>query len=647
MIKDAMEKNAGTTATDREMAVLKEHFSGCFHGEEFDLEAFARLVGKGAKVVREGYGLSFLGRDYGRLVAARETETVLVPDEAHNAKPENRDSRNLYVTGDNLDALKHLLGSYAGAVKCIYIDPPYNTGSDGFVYNDSFSFTAPELSEKLGVSEEEAARVLDLTHRSSASHSAWLLFLYPRLLLARDLLASDGVIFISIDDNEQANLKLLCDEVFGEENFVACLPTIMNLKGNNDEYAFAGTHEYTLVFTRNKAQTVFNEFEIDNEEELEDWEEDEIGLFKQGANLKATGGNAPREKRPNLYYPIFCTRSGEAYATEDDHPKDPSDVAVYPITAGQEMSWRWGKTRVIRNKLDIIVRESSGEISLYKKQRPSLGDIPSKKPKTTFYKPEYSSGNGTAQIKSLFNAKVFPNPKPVDLISDFLKLATNKDSIVLDFFSGSATTAEAVMRLNAEANGNRRFILVQWPEVCKENSEAQRAGYRTIDEIGRARIEKAAAKIRVESPLFHGDLGFKHYRIAAPTRESVAKMWDFKPDSLVEDSSLLAEFGEATVLATWLAHDGYGLSAEPEEVDFAGYKGRFIGRHLYFTRPGLTDEAVLALCERIETDPAFNPENLVLFGYSFPWSALEHLRINLARSKSLAKNLVVRMDVRY
>ncbi len=203
------------------------------------------------------------------------------------------------------------------------------------------------------------------------------------------------------------------------------------------------------------------------------------------------------------------------------------------------------------------------------------------------------------------------------------------------------------MRLNAEDNGNRRFILVQWPEVCKEDSEAQRTGYRTIDEIGRVRIEKAAAKIRAESPLFHGDLGFRHFRIAAPTRESVAKMWDYKPDSLVEDTSLLAEFGEGTVLATWLAHDGYGLSDAPEEVDFAGYKGHFIGRHLYFTQPGLTDEAVLALCARIETDPGFNPENLVLFGYSFSWSALEHLRINLARAKSLAKNLVVRIDVRY
>ncbi len=625
MIKDAMEKNAGTTAADREMAVLKEHFPGCFHGEEFDLEAFARLVGKGAKVVREGYGLSFLGRDYGRLVAARETETVLVPDEAHNAKPENRDSRNLYITGDNLDALKHLLGSYAGAVKCIYIDPPYNTGSDGFVYNDSFSFSAPELAEKLGVSEEESARVLDLTHRSSASHSAWLLFLYPRLLLARELLASDGVIFISIDDNEQANLKLLCDEVFGEEAFIGTF--IWKKRQNVDSRTKNGVssdHDFLLCFGRTLTSRIKgkasdkSKYSNPDNDPRGDWMSDNLV------------GLATESQRPNLHYPLL----------------NPSTGIEYPCPP---MGWRYERSRMaelIANGEILFPPEPTGR----PRRKKFLKDVESEYTGLSTILQTAFSTNGTRELRELFGGnEVFDFPKPVDFIKLVVNQGTesNADNIVLDFFSGSATTAEAVMRLNAEDNGNRRFLLVQWPEVCKEDSEAQRAGYRTIDEIGRARIEKAAAKIRVESPLFHGDLGFKHYRIAAPTRESVAKMWDYKPDSLVEDSSLLAEFGEATVLATWLAHDGYGLSAEPAEVDFAGYKGRFIGRHLYFTRPGLTDEAVLALCERIETDPAFNPENLVLFGYSFPWSALEHLRINLARSKSLAKNLVVRMDVRY
>ena len=645
MIKDAMEKNAGMTASDREMAVLKEHFSGCFHGEEFDLEAFARLVGKGAKVVREGYGLSFLGRDYGRLVAARETETVLVPDEAHNAKPENRDSRNLYVTGDNLDALKHLLGSYAGAVKCIYIDPPYNTGSDGFVYNDSFSFSAPELAEKLGVSEEESARVLDLTHRSSASHSAWLLFLYPRLLLARELLASDGVIFISIDDNEQANLKLLCDEVFGEEHFVGQITILSNPKGRSQDKYLATNHEYALLYSRGEIEKgALSILKDENQINTDYPEQDANGRFRL-LELRNTHREFGQANRPNLYYPLFVNPDDLSISLEPA----PNFNPVFPVwDDGFKGCWTWSKSKTETDVQLLVAKRNSqnGGIKVFRK---AYAEGAERMLKTVLVDNKFTTESGQKWFNDLFETrdKIFQFPKSVDLIKTFVAMSAKSGDMVLDFFSGSATTAEAVMRLNAEDNGNRRFLLVQWPEVCKENSEAQRAGYRTIDEIGRARIEKAAATIRVESPLFHGDLGFKHYRIAAPTRESVAKMWDYKPDSLVEDSSLLAEFGEATVLATWLAHDGYGLSAEPAEVDFAGYKGRFIGRHLYFTRPGLTDEAVLALCERIETDPAFNPENLVLFGYSFPWSAFEHLRINLARSKSLAKNLVVRMDVRY
>jgi len=627
MIKDAMEKNAGTTASDREMAVLKEHFPGCFHGEEFDLEAFARLVGKGAKVVREGYGLSFLGRDYGRLVAARETETVLVPDEAHNAKPENRDSRNLYVTGDNLDALKHLLGSYAGAVKCIYIDPPYNTGSDGFVYNDSFSFSAPELAEKLGVSEEESARVLDLTHRSSASHSAWLLFLYPRLLLARELLASDGVIFISIDDNEQANLKLLCDEVFGEENFLADCVWVKRYTRSNNSKLFSTLTERVVCYRRSSTLDELKEPRSEKADSIySNPDNDPRGPWTSVSCVNP----ATREQRPNLSYDMVNPNTGA--------------IVRHPTNA-----WKFEKAKYEQYQRENRLYWGQDGNNQYPRFKKFLSEMEGGMVPVDLWNHEEcgTTDEASKRLEDLFGAKVFDFPKPIQLVQKAIKIVGGKDALILDFFSGSATTAEAVMRLNATDEGTRRFILVQWPEECRENSPALAAGYRTIDEIGRARIEKAAAKIRVESPLFHGDLGFKHYRIAAPTRESVAKMWDYKPDSLVEDSSLLAEFGEATVLATWLAHDGYGLSAEPAEVDFAGYKGRFIGRHLYFTRPGLTDEAVLALCERIETDPAFNPENLVLFGYSFPWSALEHLRINLARSKSLAKNLVVRMDVRY
>ena len=222
MIKDILVNNQDVKANSCKMSVLREYFAGCFTPDgAFDMERFKEMLRDEVDLKSEGYSLNFLGKDYANLIASVDTTTVVVPDLEHNLKPENKDSENVYISGDNLDALKHLLKSYAGQVKCIYIDPPYNTGTDGFVYNDRFSFTSEQLQKRLSIDEEEANRILDMTSRGSSSHSAWLMFMSPRLQLARQLLSKDGVIFISIDDNEQANLKLLCDYVFGEENFIS------------------------------------------------------------------------------------------------------------------------------------------------------------------------------------------------------------------------------------------------------------------------------------------------------------------------------------------------------------------------------------------------------------------------------------------
>lgn len=252
MIKDTWDKNENASANEKEITVLKEHFPACFkENGSFDLERFKEYLSEDINVVNEGYELKFLGKNYARLLVTLETETVIVPNEEHNQKEENKDSENIYITGDNLDGLKHLLKSYAGKVKCIYIDPPYNTGSDGFIYNDNFNFTIEELTEKLSIGEEQAQRILDLTKRGSASHSAWLMFMYPRLQLARDLLSDDGVIFISIDDNEQANLKLLCDEVLGEENFVS-LNIHKNNSNKNQTNLIGVSTEYVCCYVKSK-----------------------------------------------------------------------------------------------------------------------------------------------------------------------------------------------------------------------------------------------------------------------------------------------------------------------------------------------------------------------------------------------------------
>ena len=461
-------------------------------GVDFDLlrQELSEVLVEGEQ---ERYTLNWVGKKESILAANAPIAKTLRPCREESVNFDT--TENLFIEGDNLDALKLLQENYLGKVKMIYIDPPYNTGKD-FIYSDNFAENTEEFLIRSNQIDENGNRLIANTESNGRFHSDWLSMMYSRLRLARNLLTDDGVIFISIDDNEQANLKRICDEIFGEGNFVAELPTIMNLKGNNDEFGFSGTHEHTLVYIKNKNGAVLGQLLID-EEDLDEWQEDEYGLYKQGANLKATGVNAPREKRPNLFFPIFIDENNKIYITEDNElPKSTLSITtLYPTTNSQDMSWRWSKHKFLKSMGDIIITRNDDSISLYKKQRPTIGDLPSKKPKTIFYKPEYSSGNGTAQLKKLFNKKIFNNPKPIDLLLDFLQIGLKQNDLILDFFAGSGTTAHAVMQLNAEDDGNRKFICVQLPEKTDEKSEAFKAGYSTIAEITKERIRRAGSQI--------------------------------------------------------------------------------------------------------------------------------------------------------
>ena len=369
-----------------------------------------------------------------------------------NKREKLNSSQNLLLEGDNLEALKALLPYYQNAIKCIYIDPPYNTGNENWIYNDNVD--SSKIKKWLG----EHVKEDDLTR-----HDKWLCMMYPRLKLLKNLMRSDGIIFISIDDNEVTNLRLILNEIFDKQNFIAQLPAIMNLKGNNDEFGFAGTHEYVLVYAKNKETATIGKFKIDDEG-LDDWQEDEWGYFKKGANLKSTGINAPREKRPNLFFPLYISNKN----TVSIKRRSKNDIEFFPITDGKEMSWRWQKSKIENEPYNIIVVRNEEKVSIYKKQRPSLGDIPNKKPKSLLYKPEYSSGNGTELLKRIFGTKVFQNPKPLDLIKDLISIGCGKDEIVLDSFAGSGTTGHAVLKLNDEDGGNRKFILIEMdPKICK------------------------------------------------------------------------------------------------------------------------------------------------------------------------------------
>ena len=649
---------------NKDLEALRLNFPHCFDKDgNFQLEKFkANLTEKEINFSTESYGLDWLGKSYARLLASDPATTLLKADETHNSRPENANCENLLIKGDNLEVLKHLANAYYEQVKMIYIDPPYNTGSDGFVYNDDRKFTAKELQNLIGVDAEKAKRILAFIQSKSNSHSAWLTFMYPRLYIAKQLLKDDGVIFISIDDNEVAQLRLLMDEVFGEENFVAELPTIMNLKGNNDEFGFAGTHEYTLVYCTNKGKATFNEFSVDEETMLKSWEEDEIGYFKKGAPMRATGSEDKREDRPEMFYP-FLIKEDEVTVLKDDEFSKIYDKAsktfddeflnklklkyeklgysfVLPLSNGEYGRWRWGFSEKNKERLkyDVIVNKNGDGITLYKKQRPELGELPSKKPKTIFYKAEYSSGNGTAQIKSLLGDKYFSNPKPIELIKDLILIGSNSDDFILDFFAGSGTTADAIMQLNAENIENRKFILVQLPEPIDPKKDKAAFDFvkselkiesPNIYEITKERIVRAAAKIQKEKPEFNGDLGFKVFETIPIWEDYNFEAEHFDTSQTLFDAGKLTEEDIKALLVTWKTNDNISLSQELEIVDLGGYTAFYGSGKLYLLHKNFTTENLKAVLEKIDTVKTFNPTSIIAFGYHFESKSLRELSENV------------------
>lgn len=517
MIKDIMAANEAAMPNDREMAALREHFPACFRPDgSFDLDRFKEYLSDKITVTNEGYELRFLGKNYARLLASVDTTTVIVPDEEHNSKPENIGSENIYISGDNLDGLKHLLKSYARQVKCIYIDPPYNTGSDGFVYNDSFNFTVEELSEKLSISDEQAHRILDLTKRGSSSHSAWLMFMYPRLLLARDLLRDDGVIFISIDSNEIANCRLICDDVFGEENMIGMIANVNNPKGRSDDNYFATSHEYILVYKRK--DTVLAEFEAEAKVTKRYREVDPNGEKFRLIDLRKTGDSDLRTDREEMFYPFYYNeKTGDLLVGETGVSAPAGYIEILPMKSPTvEGRWRWGKDdKSMREGFQNLVAAympNKKQWSIFEKDY--LKNKTGVKPTTTWAFKDVNSERGTEAFTQLgFDKDVFPKPKPVGTIMRCISLCVNPGDYVVDFFSGSATTAQAVMQYGQDVH----FILVQLPETVKDGSAAAAAGYTTIDQIGIDRITRAAKKIQEDEPTAIADFGFCHYTLADPT----------------------------------------------------------------------------------------------------------------------------------
>lgn len=629
MIRDIIDKNENVNVSTYEMRKLREVIPQCFNEDNtFDMEKFQFLLKGKINIKNEGYGLHFLGKSYARMLASLDTKTVITPDEEHNAKDENKNSENIYITGDNLDALKHLLKSYIRKVKCIYIDPPYNTGKDDFVYKDNFNFTVDELTERLSINEDEAQRILDLTKRGSASHSAWLTFMYPRLLLARDLLTDDGVIFISIDDNEQANLKLLCDEIFGEENFISQLIWEKVHTRKNSAINFSVSHDYIICYA--KLNRIL----------------DDVKGFKRNLlpreDIKAYSNPDNDPNGPWKPDPIYANNPYNA----DYTIKKPNGVV---LKRPNGKYWRYSEETI--NK---AIKENKiiwGNNSSYPSIKRYLSEVADGLVPTTLFDRKFAGDNmkGTEEVNELFSSdKIFSYPKPTKLIERLIQIGSNSKDIVLDFFSGSATTAHAVMDLNAKDSGNRKYIMVQLAEKIAENKPAYKAGYRTIDEIGRERIIRAAKKLKEKNPGLKADLGFKHYVLNEVNDDIFDTLEQFKlEETLISDNHVLNLFGAKTVLTTWLIYDGYGFCADVNITKLGNYMAYYCQKHLYFIYDNFDDDAMQALIEKYDGDGSFNPENIIVFGYSFSWTQMQMLKDNLQRLKVTDRNIAVNIDIRY
>ena len=414
----------------------------------------------------------------------------------------------------------------------IYIDPPYNTGND-FVYHDDFARSQAEEDLLAGNVDELGNRFIKNTDSNGRYHSDWCSMIYSRLMVARSLLTDDGAIFISIDDNEQENLKRICDEIFGEANYIGKIAVVNNLKGRNDKKDIATCHEYLCIY--GKTEFAAGGMPLTEEQKLKFDKRDEKGNPYQLRDLRKRGRPDRREDRPNMFFPIYYNVERKECSLEPQA----GWIEILPLRGdGSDGRWRWGKDRVKQNLSILEPRYShiSGRWGIEHRVylNPTLNPVCNEddeeeleervsKSKSFWMGGDLSSDVGRRQLKELFENAYFDYPKSIGFIINTLYMGAEQDSIILDFFSGSATTAHAVMQLNAEDGGNRKFILVQLPEETTEDSEAYKAGYKNICEIGKERIRRAGKKIKEENPLTTQDLdtGFRVFRVDSSNYEEV------------------------------------------------------------------------------------------------------------------------------
>ncbi|MBS1628709.1 MAG: site-specific DNA-methyltransferase [Bacteroidetes bacterium] len=645
---------------NKDLEALRINFPHCFDKDgNFQLEKFkANLTEKEINFSTESYGLDWLGKSYARLLASDPATTLLKADETHNSKPENANSENLLIKGDNLEVLKHLANAYYEQVKMIYIDPPYNTGSDGFTYQDDRKFTVKELQQLIGVDAEKAKRILDFTQSKSNSHSAWLTFMYPRLYIAKQLLKDDGVIFISIDDSEVATLKMLLDnEIFGEENFRGIIIRATGTTTGQEALKIGSSYDSCLCYSKTSNFQLkgiplkgkdLNRFNND----------DEDGKGKYALlQLRKTGNADRKEDREGMFFPITA----------------PDGSQVFPIGPTDYLSrWRTGKDK-FQKFLDegLIVWKENGEdieefddeddeneddeitdFSSVTNENVDISKFKSKwKPYVKYYLSDRTKqvsnlwtdidGNkkGSIELKQLFEKKkLFENPKPTDFLKRLITISCSNDDIILDFFAGSGTTADAVLNMNVDDLAKRKFILVQIPELIDQKKSKTTYNYvkndlgievPTIFDVTRARVIRAANKIKSEKSGYEGDLGFKIFETIPIWEDYNFEAEQFDSSQTLFDAGKLTEEDLKALLVTWKTNDNISLSQELEIVDLGGYNAFYGSAKLYLLHKNFTTENLKAVLEKIDTDKAFNPTSIIAFGYHFESKSLRELSENV------------------
>lgn len=679
---------------NKDLETLKIHFPNCFDKDgNFQFEKFKNnLTEKEINFSTESYGLDWLGKSYARLLASDPATTLLKADEIHNSKPENSNSENLLIKGDNLEVLKHLANAYYEQVKMIYIDPPYNTGSDGFTYQDDRKFTVKELQNLIGVDAEKAKRILDFTQSKSNSHSAWLTFMYPRLYIAKQLLKDEGVIYVSIDDSEVSQLKMLLDEIFGEENFRGIIIRATGTTTGQEALKIGSSYDSCLCYSKtSKFQLKGIPLKGKDLNRFNNDDNDGKGKYAL-LQLRKTGNADRKEDREGMFFPITA----------------PDGSQVFPIGPTDYLSrWRTGKDK-FQKFLDegLIVWKENGEdieefdddedeneedeitdYSSVTNENVDISKFKSKwKPYVKYYLSERTKqvsnlwtdidGNkkGSIELKQLFEKKkLFENPKPTDFLKRLITISCNSDELILDFFAGSGTTADAVLNMNLDDLANRTFILVQIPELIDAKKSKTTYNYvknemgidePTIFDVTKERIFRAAKRIETSAnskiaeknkeiselqtkldlegkdekikeikseitAIENLSLGFKIFETTPIWEDYNFEAEHFDNSQTLFDAGKLTEEDIKALQTTWKTYDGIALTQDLESVDLSGYTAYYGNGRLYLMNKGFSTDSLKALLEKIDTDKHFEPKSIIAFGYHLESKSLREISENV------------------